>query len=516
VLAALAAAVLFLTGIWWGVPAHGTWAPDELTPEEIRFAASVRFSGGWATIYPPLHYVLLAVVYWPVEALARAVLHLDPLQASGLLTLASRSISCVMALGILAAVYRTVREAAGDRAALLAASIAGVSLPLTYYAKTVNLDVPYTFWLAVALFFYARTFRSDRAQHFYGFALAGMAAIATKDQAYGFFVLPAVYMAAGALFVRLSARSLPGVPAPPVLLRMALISIAAFVVFFNLPFNAEGFAEHVRLIVGPASADYRMFPPGAAGQGPLARAAALQLGSAMSWPLAVACAVAVAAAFARRDAATVHLLLPAVSYYVCFIAVVGYVYDRFLLGVVVNLAIAAGPWLALWMRRGDSVRRWRAALLAAMVVYAAARCVSLDYLMVRDSRYGVERWVQARAGEATIAAVGRPEYLPRTWLVPWRPLHPSLDDLEAIDPEIVVVNASYARRFEPGTPGGAFFAALRTGAAGYRLVRAFRTPRALLPLGLEPRFRQVAEDQFSNLAKVDPLMEIYVRVSPRR
>ena len=94
------------------------------------------------------------------------------------------------------------------------------------------------------------------------------------------------------------------------------------------------------------------------------RDAVWQLASAMSGPIFAAAIVAVAAAVAagRRGPATVRLLfLPLVSYYVTFIAVVGYHYDRFLMGPIIILAVAVGWWLDRWLGRDRPMRGLRIA-----------------------------------------------------------------------------------------------------------------------------------------------------------
>src|SRR5437762_11697 len=58
-----AAAIVFTVGVWWGLPAYGSWAPDEISPAQVRDAWEHGFSDGWATKYPPLHYALLAVAF---------------------------------------------------------------------------------------------------------------------------------------------------------------------------------------------------------------------------------------------------------------------------------------------------------------------------------------------------------------------------------------------------------------------------------------------------------------------
>ena len=101
------------------------------------------------------------------------------------------------------------RETFGGRAALFAAATIAVAMPLTYYSKIVNLDVPYVFWLCVALLFYLRIYRTGRARDFYLFTVSGVAAICTKDQAYGFFVFPAAVMIRAIDRVRFTIRPSP-------------------------------------------------------------------------------------------------------------------------------------------------------------------------------------------------------------------------------------------------------------------------------------------------------------------
>ena len=125
--------------------------------------------------------------------------------------------------------------------------------------------------------------------------------------------------------------------------------LAALVLIFNLPFNYEGFRGHVELVLGPASEDYRMFPPTAAGQWVLAKVTAGQL----LWTLGVPGTILLIAGLLRRgrdgDEPTVPIwvFLAAASYYLTLIAVIGYVYDRFLLPVTTVLALGA----AIGMRR---------------------------------------------------------------------------------------------------------------------------------------------------------------------
>ena len=162
---------------------------------------------------------------------------------------------------------------------------------------------------------------------------------------------------------------------------------------YNLPLNWSGFLEHVRLITGPDSEGFQAYPVSPSGFLRMAGDAFVQLGHFMSWPLFAASVWAVAISISRSDGRVRHLLLPAVSYYVCFISVVMYHYDRFFLGIVVILALVAGWWLDRWTEPGVRARPLRLALVCAALVYALARSVALDALMIRDSRYAAERSV---------------------------------------------------------------------------------------------------------------------------
>ena len=501
--------VLFWTGVWWGAPDH-LWAPDEIRPSEVLDGLQHRFAHGWATIYPPLHFAILAFFYAPFRA--AGALHLissDNPESGADLFIASRLVSGAMAVGVIGLVYAAAREQKGARAGALAAMIACSILPLTYYAKTSNLDVPYVFWLTLALVAYLRILRTQSPQNYYLFALAAVASICTKDQAYGFFVLPFCLLLWRSLRYRRSADRPPGTATPGMLWRLSLVCLLGFAAAQNLPWNWQGFAEHLRLIVGPASEGYRMFPRTLAGYGAMSKQAFVQLGHVMGWPLFLSSIVAVIVSLVRGDRAVRWLLLPALSYYLFFIAVVMYHYDRFFLGVAVILAIVTGSWFADWTKAGVHGRWVRAAVVVIIIGHALARVIALDALMIRDSRYTVERlMIPLGLRSDVISGVGG--YLPRESVVTWTRQPADLADLELKKPRYVILNVAFSLRDEAGSPRRLFYEALSQGKTHYLL--AFRTRTApMFPLSLEGEFQRLTEDPFSNLTKINPLIEIYVR-----
>ena len=146
----IAAVVLFASGISWGLPDDRGWAVDEITPGQVQDILEHRFSREWATTYPPLHFGLLSVVSMPVYG-ARAIGVMDDtLKTYSELFIVGRALSVGMGLCILAFLYRLTLDEFGHRAARFAVIATLTILPLTYYAKTANLDVPYLFWLTAS------------------------------------------------------------------------------------------------------------------------------------------------------------------------------------------------------------------------------------------------------------------------------------------------------------------------------------------------------------------------------
>jgi hypothetical protein len=502
-------AIAFACGLWWGLPDFYGWASDELGPGDVRDVLSRHFSGGWATIYPPLHYAVLAVFTAPFHILeALGLVETEQLHVTTAIFVVQRLVSVVMALGTLGLVF-AVGSTITPRAGAFAAAVVSVALPFAYYAKVANVDVPYVFWLTLSLVFYVRMHRTAATADFLLFVLAGVAAIATKDQAYGFYLLPAVAVLVKSARQWRSRTTLAGAPSPPLLAKMIALAVVGLVVLDNVFFNFSGFLEHLRIITGPGSQDFRMYDRTLSGQALMLRDAIWQFGGAMSWPLFVMAAVATVSAWRARVTTVRLLLLPLLSYYVTLIAVVGYHYDRFFIGPVIILAVAAGWWLDRWLAPGRRARALRLAVVSCLFAYALSRVAALDALMIFDSRYAVEQWVLHHApAEAHIAAAGH--YLPRGGTLFWTPIAQDPDVLATLQPDFVIVNPAFTQRWSPASTPGRFYEALSRGSP-YKIVLRYRTHLWWSPLQFERRYSEAVDDPFSNLAKVNPLIEVYGR-----
>jgi PA14 domain-containing protein len=509
----LIAATVFTIGISWGIPDYRGWAVDEISPGDVDDIVDHRFATGWASNYGPVHFALLAAASVPTRFSDAVEVTHDTLERYSHLWLINRAMSVGMALAILAFIYALTHAELGHRAARLAVICVLLVLPLTYYAKTANVDVPYLFWVTASWLYYMRAVRSGSRRDACLFVTTGAAAIATKDQAYGFYVLPAAHIVFNAFRSHTDA-SRPRIDRHTVF-AMAGAFVAAMLILFNVPFNLTGVREHLRLIVGPSSAPFRMYRSTPVGYFQMLSDSVWQMGSAMSWPMFVIGIIGVADAIRLKTVLVNRLLLFAASYFLTFIVVVMYHYDRFFIGICLAFAVAAGAWLDRWTRAGKPYRPLRLTIAGLAIAYGAARIVSLDVMMLRDSRYAVEQWLIDRIGPGTrIAAEGMSRYLPRQAILLWVPISPDRTALAEQKPTFMILNPAYsARGADEGAPPGEFYLSLADGSAGYQRVLSYRTHLWFSPLQWEPRFNGRNEDQFSNVTKVNPTIEVYERIA---
>ena len=469
---------LNLVGIWWGLP--GNWPAAEITPKQVLQGLAQHFSHGWFDTYPPFHFYLLATIIALVRALgAIGLLDLAGERGYFLFYLASRLVSVLFAGGIVIAACLVGTRAFGRRAGLFGAAVLALTAPFVYYAKTANTDVPYVFWFAVSMVFYLRILDALRVRDFIWFALTAALAVCTKDQAYGLYLLmPAPILerlwrahrqagARQALFRSvLDAR----------LWMAALTAAVAFGLCHNLLFNLSGFREHVGYIVGPGSEKFQIFDATTRGRVALLRLTLWLIQQSLGWPFTVAAVAGVAVAASSRELRTISIWLavPVLSYYLGFIDVILYNYDRFVLPICFLLAPFAG--LALDRLAGVDAGRWRRAVAAGAVAYTFLYATTVDVLMARDSRYGVETWLASRVQPSDMVASTFPfEYLPRLDGFRYTEIG-SVDELRRQQPAFYVLNADYARCMPADSPTSALVGGLERGVLGYERVLVARRP----------------------------------------
>ncbi len=495
---------LFVVGVWWG--AFTGWAPDEVIPAGVIEAMQQGFAHGWYDKYPPMQYYLLAVMSAPTLAADR--LHwlsmYTPLPYFGLV-LETRALTVAMALATLLGVAVLATRLFGTKYTWPAALCAGAFLPFVFYAKTTNVDLPYVFWFVWSLVFLVAFDRRGRWEDAVGLGITAAAAVGTKDQAYGLYVLPAIVL------LWRYGRSARGLARLAAAGGAAAATLAAC---YNLPFNYAAVPHHFAFVSGPARTPFRMYPGTVAGQWQLLQATAVALVSSIG-VAGVAFLVAGAGAPPSRTARRelVLILLCVVSYYATFIAVAGYVYDRFLLPVVAVLGLCAG----LGLRRLIDAPR-AAVRLAGMglMVWMVARAASIDILLVRDSRLTAERWLQTHVRwDERVGVVSQLMYLPDVNEFKVVTMAPRIADTLVTNPDFIVINREFQGRVPVDSDQQAWLTWLESGAAPYEEVFRYKMSVRWLPLRFDARFRDREEDPFTNLDKANPEIVIFRRTDRR-
>lgn len=490
-----AAAVVYLAGIWWGVPWQ--WGPDELGPDYIVYSLKMRFAGGWHDKYPPVQYFLDALVCLPFYVAAKfGWVSLTSYESESIMLLLMRLLTVVMAVGTVAAIYLTAADLYGRRGAMAAALAAAFGPVFVFYAKLANVDAPSLFWFAWAIYFYVRAVRAAGPSALWGYALTAVTAIATKDQTGGFFVLPSLHLA------WLAARRREWRP----LIAAAAVSVVVLVFEMGIPFNFEGFKAHVQMITGEASQPFRLHGSTWERQAAVAKLTLTGLAWSMGWVGLAAAVAGILVELRRRR--FLWLLLAALSYYAFFLVVAGYVYDRFVMGLGFVLAFFTGGFVEEVLRPGAPLHRWRKAACVAGGAFVVWWGASIDVMMILDSRYATTRWIATHRMHGRVGLVGFPPYLP--YIPGGVRLMGGPNEFEGEHrPTYVVVNAELLRRGSLPPVERAWQRWLDGGQSGYVVAARFKTLPRLSLLSYTDVFRNGVEDPETNLDKVGPEMVVY-------
>lgn len=513
---AAAAVALLGAGIHVGLEPWRGWAPDELSPSKVLPGIHAWFSNGWYSLYPPVHYYALALVTLPFHLLAeRGFVDVADHDTHALMHLATRALSVLLALLALLATWLLARRVVGPRRALLAPLLLLCAPTFVFYAKWANVDMPYVFWLAAAMLAFVMAVETRSIASHAALGACAALAVATKDQAWAFFPGAAVVLlwqawtATGAR--RHGAARLAAVARDRPLRAGAATAIVVYALGMGIVWNARGAERHLALLAGGVADSYRMFPATPAGLLDLAATTLLLVPGTLG-PVVAALAAAgfvIAMVDARAHRGLLLLLVFVVSYAVCFLAIAGYVYDRFLLGA----AIVAAPFAALGLDSVASLPRRPAArttLLAAALVLASAPVVTLNRDILGDSRRQVERWMQAHLDrDPFVVGTGPKTYLPN--LHPFR--HVLLEeagsaDVVSFEPDVIVLNEHWIERAD-GETGPEIMARLE--AAGYEEVFAVRETAPGRWTSLFTDVDALVHPKSSNVVKVNPPLSVWMR-----
>jgi 4-amino-4-deoxy-L-arabinose transferase-like glycosyltransferase len=478
------ALVLYLVGIGWGLPYNISWSIDDISPWKPLTLPWRWFESFHK--YPYLHWFLSLLLYSPYLAwlmvtgkldssclptiLPEEQCFADPVGAPTVLMLISRLLSALMGVGVVAGVYLLSRELLRDRlAALFAALIAAVSYILVLYAHLGNLDVPVTFWFAISLVFFARIAGGGSRRDHLAFGLFAACALATKDSIIGAYALTC--LAIWIVHVRRHRRIVDAD-----LLGLAAVLVVVYALVQNALFNWSGFVEHWKLWLptGEFMEGQRRSSPGYAQlQARFLRA----LAGSMGVPLLVLCAAGLPYACWRRPR-TALLLVPAVSYILFSLVLSAFIAERFMIPLVVILAVFGGV-LASALVRAPRARIAGVPLVALALGHGLLYALHGDLVLRNDSRYRAEEWLRANADpSARVASCSVPVDLPRMDRLGFRPEFVPPDEscaegLRARRPDYVIVSSASRRGFRSGRSG---YRVLWKGRGHSPLDRWFGTP----------------------------------------
>jgi hypothetical protein len=527
-----------LLASFWDLPGSYSWENDGVAPRDLFVGIADNLTPGSGHTYPLLHFLLLGLLCLPIllHAVGRAgSLALADVRASMLavptmtaISVVAKLVSVVMGVVAIWALARVVRRTVSPGAGRWAAAFAATCLSVGYYGRTVNLDGPYLMWTALAMDALLSSAEHGRRRDYLATALLGAASVATKDQAYATYVFPLpLYWLVIPLLVR---RTVPGSLYPSWSVGRLAGAFGVFVLGLGALgggfWNPTGFVHRLRLLTGPNTESWRLFPATLGGK--LDNLGALAQNQAEAWwpwpVVAVAwVGVLVALALPREGGLgrTSFRLLPLVaglSSLCCFSLVVGRTEHRFLLPLGFWLSAYGGVAMDTAVRR--STERARSVVRvagAALVGLAALRGIGLVATQWGDARHSVTAYLAGLPPGSQVETYGGVTYQPhyaappaapyrvrrvgpepirrRDPLVPGEEVVGRFGDALSPPADVLVITEGFAGRFlraRPAASGEAarryFVAAVGGRLPGYELVAEFgpRVPAWLRAWGMAP------------------------------
>lgn len=515
---ALAALVLYLPGIVWGLPSATDaqriwpWGSDELAPIGALaqvFHVVLRGDSAFDPRYPLLPYLIQAAFMAPYLGWLRLTGGLqhfssvypygltDPVSSLAALTMVARLSSLLMLALVPAIAYLTVLRLADRRTAMVAGLFAMLLYPMFYYSRTSNADAGTILWTTLALFVVAGILRDGlRGRSAAWLGVFAALAISTKDQNYAIFVAVGLVIVAMHVHASRAAGRLRSAWVAPAI--GLATSIAVYLVATGIIFRPDAFVRHVRFITehptgpGGSGESYYSTPATLAGYASLTLSYAGHLIDSMGLPMALAALAGLGIA-ARRQPRILVLALPALAVLIGVIMVVRFARIRLAFPAAYTLALFAAIGVAAiagWNARPSAAPPGRArrglAVIAIVAIagWSAVRDIDLTWQMLHDSRYALSDWFFANASAGDrIGFYGLPLKLPALpadvhiesgpWTV--RPSEPAPTEPGLPDFIVIIPQQPFEAVHEWVLPDDRF-RALDDGEAGYTLVLATRGP----------------------------------------
>jgi 4-amino-4-deoxy-L-arabinose transferase-like glycosyltransferase len=468
---------LNLYGITWGLPNVGDWTNMSLAPlKPLSFAKHLLYQEPWLFHYPPFHFLVLAIVYSPY------VLYLvltgglasptdtypfglaDPETSLTIFTLLARLTSAFMGVGLVLVNYLTVRRFYGATAAFVSSGLIAASYPIIHFAHNANVDIPYLFWLSLALYAFVRLIESFATRWYLLLALFTALAVCTKHTAYALAVglIPSLLY----LHYRHVKDQRPGSTLLSALLdrrfvyASALFGVAVIVIFNPLS-NWEGFIAHLARHAGRSiggSWVLQTSPGWLRGHVDLAGQYLDYVRQSTGLPAFLLIIAGFLYCMIRYPGRSAIVAVPLLTYYLLFVRTFGTHHLRYVLPAFLLLTWPAGKLAADLLATRVIPRPVPQVAIALLLGYSVLYGSTVNYLYARDPRYAAEQWIDAHVPPgATVLAVA-PGYslprLPRHLTVTRRDLWDfngkQIGDIRDVQADFVVAGMSIPRRAQKG------------------------------------------------------------------
>jgi len=464
-------AVLYLTGITWGLPHNATWLSDSLAPYHPLVGLSQGFSFGYYHKYPMVHQLILALLNIPIVmamgagAVTQKGLSLERLLETAQspeyvtwLILIDRLVTVIMALVMIYFVYRAARELFSERAAVFAALVASFNTAINFYSHVAKVEVPFLCWAMIALYFLIRVVKYGTRRDYIGVAIFTCLAFGTKDQAYAVFVLPFILFI---LIFPVLYRKKGENPFRALFTRnfitFAGVFIAGTVIVENLVLNFSGFQKRLGFLLGEGgtrSISYTLEPEGIVAL--LVDSIRSMAGDTMGWPLLALCAAGILIAVIQNRKNSRQLLLSLVffiaslSFYLFFVQIIRQSNVRFIMPISLFLTVYGGYAID----RGIAASRglFKVAfiiIVTASMAYGFYLTIHVNANLLFDTRYRAEEWMQQHMQkDDTIEYYAYEHYLPRfpRHTFTYRVKNDVLD-IDERKPDYIVITSHYYRRY---------------------------------------------------------------------
>jgi 4-amino-4-deoxy-L-arabinose transferase-like glycosyltransferase len=517
---------LNLYGIDWGLP-NGIydWSNDSVAPlEPLAYAKRTLFREPWTSKYPPFHFMVLAVAYSPYVVYLYLTGGLtkptdtypygfaNPELSLMTLTLIARLVSAAMGVGLVVVTYLTVKRLYGARSGLIAGLLVATSYPFIHYAHNANIDVPQLFWTSLALYSFVGLIQTYQRKYYILLGIFAAAAIGTKNSIYALFVgMTAVVLVFHVVHLRRSTPPAGWLTAAAN--RHLLYGVAAFVlglvIVFNLPWNWQGFEDHVQLHLRRSVSGSRLIRASSSAVGgelALMATCARLIYEANVAPLFLLLVAGLVYGLVRSPAMAWSLVAIVAAYYMLFLRLHGTHHLRYVLPVYLLLTWLAAKLAGDTLGGGRLRRGMAMAVLTLVFGYGVLQGLSVGLLYTRDPRYAVEAWMRQHLPPGAKVLGVAPDYtLPRFppgAKVTHREVRIYGDggrvgDIADVDPDYIVIGMSTPRRRERPEVVERFF-----GEHGYRPYLEFTTP--VPPFGREIR----------DLHSINPRVVVFARARP--